>query len=170
MLLRGINLGPTKRISMPALREALTEAGFTGVGTYLQSGNVVLRTQLGAETLARTCEKVISSEFGAEVAVVVRTAAELVEVVDCDPLDGAANDPKRYQVTFLSAEPDPELIERIGSAAIECERLVAIGREIYASHPDGIGRSKLALKIGALKDGTSRNWTTVLALLEMVRA
>ena len=42
VLLRGINLGGRNRIGMAALREALTEAGFEDVRTYIQSGNAVL--------------------------------------------------------------------------------------------------------------------------------
>ena len=42
VLLRGINLGGRNRIGMAALREALADAGFEDVRTYIQSGNVVL--------------------------------------------------------------------------------------------------------------------------------
>jgi uncharacterized protein (DUF1697 family) len=42
VLLRGINVGARNRIAMPALRDALADAGFDGVQTYVQSGNVVL--------------------------------------------------------------------------------------------------------------------------------
>ena len=51
VLLRGINIGPRNRIAMPALREALEEAGFTDVQTYLQSGNVVLESRAKPETV-----------------------------------------------------------------------------------------------------------------------
>ena len=45
VLLRGINLGSRNRIAMPELREALTEAGFGDVRTYVASGNVVLSSR-----------------------------------------------------------------------------------------------------------------------------
>jgi uncharacterized protein (DUF1697 family) len=47
---------------------------------------------------------------------------------------------------------------------------VAIGRELYAWHPDGVGRSKMWNKLAGSGLGvraTARNWTTVTALLEM---
>ena len=59
VLLRGINIGPRNRIAMPALREALEEAGFTDVKTYLQSGNVVLERRAKPETVQRKVEKLI---------------------------------------------------------------------------------------------------------------
>ena len=40
--IRGINLGPTKKVPMPALREALGAAGFDDVRTHLNSGNVIV--------------------------------------------------------------------------------------------------------------------------------
>ena len=105
VLLRGINVGPNKRIAMPALREALTGAGFEDVRTYVQSGNIVLSSGDSAKQLGARCEELIKNTFGHEVEVVVRTRAELAEVIKRNPLGDVADDPKRYQVSFLSAKP-----------------------------------------------------------------
>ncbi|MET0260312.1 MAG: DUF1697 domain-containing protein, partial [Gaiellaceae bacterium] len=59
-LLRGINLGPRNRVAMPALREALEEAGFDDVKTYVQSGNVVLGSRAKPEAVRRKVEQVIA--------------------------------------------------------------------------------------------------------------
>ena len=168
VLLRGINLGPRNRIPMPALREVLTRAGFEDVRTYLQSGNVVLSSNRSPEQIARECERQIADAFGLEIDVVVRTGEELAEVVRRDPLGDVAVNPKRYQVSFLAAEPDPDIAERLQAVTVEPERFVVVGREIYAWHPDGIGRSRLwALLAGRGLEVTStaRNWTTVTKLL-----
>ena len=53
ILLRGINIGSRNRISMPELWEALEDAGYDDVRTYLQSGNVVLTSTASAKTVAR---------------------------------------------------------------------------------------------------------------------
>jgi uncharacterized protein (DUF1697 family) len=170
LLLRGINIGPRKRIAMPELRSVLDEAGFNDVRTYVQSGNVVLRTGVSANKLGAKVEKLIASQFGLEVDVIVRTADELAEVVRLNPLADVADSPKRYQVSFCDAEPDPEAVEKIAAAAAPSEKLVSIGRELYAWHPDGVGRSKLWTKLAGSGLGvraTARNWTTVTTLLEM---
>ncbi len=52
VLLRGINLGPNNRIAMPELRALLTGAGFEGVRTYVQSGNIVLDGDDSAQAVA----------------------------------------------------------------------------------------------------------------------
>jgi uncharacterized protein (DUF1697 family) len=46
VLLRGINIGSSNRIAMPALREALAAAGLENPRTYVQSGNIVIDTGL----------------------------------------------------------------------------------------------------------------------------
>lgn len=171
VLLRGINLGPRNRIAMPALRDALAEAGLPGARTYVQSGNVVLDADLGADALAAAVHDVIAERFALDIAVVVRTRDELAEVVSRDPLGELVSEPKRYQVSFLSAEPAPEVVERLRGRAVDDERLVAIGRELYAWHPGGVARSKLWAGLADRNLGmaaTARNWTTVKALLELV--
>ncbi len=170
VLLRGINLGPRRRVAMPALRELLTGAGFEDVRTYVQSGNVVLSSDASPNKLARECEQYISEEFGFDVEVVVRTRDEIAEVVARNPLGDVAVNPKRYQVSFLSAEPDQQIVEQVAGLAVASERFVAIGRELYAWHPQGVARSKLWTKLAGQGLGvtaTARNWTTVTTLLAL---
>jgi uncharacterized protein (DUF1697 family) len=75
VLLRGVKLGPRNRVAMPELREALTDAGFANVRTYLQSGNVVLESRASPAPVARKCERVIEDRFGLDIDVVVRSRA-----------------------------------------------------------------------------------------------
>jgi uncharacterized protein (DUF1697 family) len=173
LLLRGINLGPHKRVPMPELRALLSEAGFSDVRTYVASGNVVLSGSGSASKVAAKAEGLIAERFGFDVDVIARTGDELAEVVARNPLADVAVNPKRYQVSFLDAELAPDVLERIAALRAEPERMVAIGRELYAWHPDGIGRSKLGSKLAGKGLGvraTARNWTTVCALHEMASA
>jgi uncharacterized protein (DUF1697 family) len=170
VLLRGINLGSTNRIAMPALREALAEAGFDDVRTYLQSGNVVLTSRAAPATVARKCKAAIADRFELDIDVVVRTRDELAEIVRRDPLGDVATDPKRYQVSFLSAKPAAEVVRKLEALAVDGEGLVASGRELYAWHPKGVARSKLWAALAGRGLGvtaTARNWTTVTKLLEL---
>lgn len=170
VLLRGINLGARHRVAMAALRELLAGVGFDRVGTYLQSGNVVLTSDASPDELARECERLIAERFGFEVPVIVRNREQLAEVVRLDPLGDVVTDPKRYQVSFLSEGPDASVVRELVALATETERVVAIGRELYAWHPGGIARSKLSTRLAGRGLGvtaTARNWTTVTKLLAM---
>lgn len=155
---------------MPALRELLTGAGYEDVQTYLQSGNVVLSSAASPADLERETSALISQQFGFQVPVIVRTRDELAAVVARDPLGHIADNPKRYQVSFLTAELTAEAADRLRALLAEPEELVIHPREVYAWHPAGVARSKLwnalagkTLGVGA----TARNWTTVNTLLAM---
>jgi uncharacterized protein (DUF1697 family) len=170
VFLRGVNLGSRNRVAMPALRDALTEAGFDDVRTYVQSGNVVLSSRASAATVARNTAGLIKDRFGLDIEVVVRTRAELAEVVKRNPLGKVAKDPKRYQVTFLASKPRAEVVRKLTAEAVAPEQLVHVGRELYAWHPNGVGRSKLAASLSGPRLGvtaTARNWATVTKLLAM---
>jgi uncharacterized protein (DUF1697 family) len=169
-LLRGINLGPSRRVAMGELRELLSSHGHGDVRTHLQSGNVVLTSDLKPEELGRVLERQIAEGLGIDVEVVVRTREQLAEVVKRNPLADVADNPKRLQVSFLSGKIDRAAAKRLEDAAAPPERCVVRGREIYAWHPDGIHTSELAKQLGDRRLGvtaTARNWNTVTKLLEL---
>lgn len=169
-LLRGINLGSRNRVAMPALRDALGEAGFENVRTYVQSGNIVLDTKLKPTTLEARIEQLISERFELEIPVVARTRDELAKIVDLNPLAKVAKNPKRYQVAFLSAPLARDVAKKLEDAVVPPEQLAIEGREIYSWHAEGIARSKLWNTVASKGLGvkaTARNWTTVTTLLQM---
>jgi uncharacterized protein (DUF1697 family) len=170
LLLRGINLGPNRRVPMADLRALLTDAGYAGVQTYVQSGNVVLTGSGSTAELERDAERLIAERFGFDVPVIGRSRDELAAVVALNPLGDVATNPKRYQVSFLAAELEPDVIATLRAAATANERLAAHGRELYAWHPEGVARSKMWNALAGKGLGTAataRNWTTVTTLLEM---
>jgi uncharacterized protein (DUF1697 family) len=155
---------------MPALREALEDAGFEDVKTYVQSGNVVLTSSSKTDAVRRKAEQVVAESFGLEIPVVVRTKAELAAVVRRNPLGKVATEPKRYQVSFLDKKLPATALKELQAVAAPTERIVAHGREVYAWHPAGVARSKLWAKLAGKGLGvtaTARNWTTVTKLLEL---
>lgn len=173
VLLRGINLGAAHRVAMKDLRERLEGAGYQDVSTLLQSGNVVLQANDDPATLERELAPLLREWFGFEIPVVVRSRDEMAGVVARDPFAGRSLDPKLYQVSFLSTQPDPARVRELEDAVVAPEELVAVGREVYAWHPNGIARSALAKQISAKRLGvevTARNWRTVTTLLEMADA
>jgi uncharacterized protein (DUF1697 family) len=171
LLLRAVNVGP-RRLAMAELRSLLAAAGLEGVRTYLQSGNAVAISDEPPDGLAHRCRELISEHTGFDVPVVVRTRADLEAVVDGEPFGGQVDDPRHLWVTFFATEPRPEALARLEALAVEGERVVLRGRELYAWLPDGAARSKLAAALPAPVaglSGTARNWRTVTKLLEMAR-
>ena len=174
-LLRGINLGPHKRVAMPALRALVTSLGHTDVATYIASGNVVFTASSPAP--GPELEKAIAAELGVECRVVVLTCAELARAVADNPYPDEP-DPKRVHAFFLTAEPDQAAREHVAQAQERAaakgsrDEAAIVGRVLYLHTPDGFGRSELAAELskGARRnpaEGTARNWATVTRLLAM---
>lgn len=172
VFLRGINIGANRRLKMAELREALADAGYEAVRTVGQSGNVALRSGGDAANVERGVAAALSEAFGLDVAVMVRSADELAAVVAADPFGDDADDPARYQVSFLSAEPASAAVEELERACAASERVAVRGRHVYAWHADGIRDSKLAKQIDSRHLGvetTARNWRTVTKMLDLLR-
>jgi uncharacterized protein (DUF1697 family) len=168
-LLRGINIGPHKRISMPALREIVESLGHTDVETYLQSGNVVF-TPHGRGDHASGLAAAIAEATGHDVDVLLRTGRELAGVVDANPY--AVDDPTRVVVAFLDEEVELGQLALGDLASYLPDELTLHGREVYVSVPNGQGRSKLMEALVKRRPPltlTVRNWRTVEALAKMTR-
>jgi uncharacterized protein (DUF1697 family) len=158
---------------MGQLREVLAERGHKDVRTLLQSGNIVLSSGLAAHRLEVRLEQELADALEMEIRVLVRTKAELADIVARNPLGEIANDPKRYSVSFLSTSPDAAVARELAEIDVAPERLVLSGREIYLWQPGGIQRSALARVLDDKRLGatsTTRNWSTVTKLLALAAA
>ena len=172
-LLRGVNLGPHRRVAMAEVRSALTRNGLTDVATHLQSGNVVFRSPLMAVDVAATVEGALAERLGLHTAVIVRSPAELASAVDADPFGTVATDPARHVLGFLSAEPTPDALAAVEAAITRLpsdgDRHGFAGKHFYLWCPHGISTSPYFkvrwARLGV--DSTQRNWNTVTALLRM---
>jgi uncharacterized protein (DUF1697 family) len=172
-ILRGINVSGQKKIKMADLKQLYEELKFKDVITYIQSGNVIFKTdkKLTDTELTKRIEKKIFEKYQFEVTVIIRTIKEMEKVQKSNPfLKLKGIDTERLYVTFLDEIPMKENIERINQVDFSPEKFIITGREVYLHCPNGYGRTKLnnnffenKLKITA----TTRNWNTVNKLVEM---
>jgi len=170
VLLRGINLGGRNRVGMAPLRDLLSSSGYGEVRTYVQSGNVILRSRSGEKALAASLRQRLSDAFGFDIGIFVRTPAQLADVAANNPFVGPGVDPGRQlHVAFLEAVPDPGALAALDPHRAPPDELRARGREVYIWAPNGIGPSKVLQGLDGIL-GTSmtvRNWRTVSALLDL---
>jgi uncharacterized protein (DUF1697 family) len=159
---------------MARLRELAVELGYTDVATYVQSGNLIVtaETEQAADVETAVAEA-LRRALAVDVAVMVRSRAELAAVIEANPLGDAADDPARLLVSFLAAQPAAEKLEALDRNEFVPERFEIGDRCLYQWFPEGVGRSKLAAapwdrRLGVR--GTGRNWRTVTTLLEMLDA
>lgn len=173
-LIRGINVGPSKRVAMADLRELLTGLGYADVRTHLQSGNAVFSTGAKAATVAAEIEDALADKVGVRASVVVRTGRQLAAAVAADPLGEIADNGSRHFLGFLSAEPDPAKVAAVpelgedADTAPDVVRLV--GDHLYLWCPNGILKATFSKvdwdrKLGVVV--TMRNWNTATKLAEL---
>lgn len=164
-LLRGVNVGTARRISMQQLRESISGLGFTDVRTVLNSGNVVfIAAGVDAAEAARRIEAALAAHFGAPVRATVLDGDRLADIVP--PLAAADRDPSRLLVAFLSDDAGPRDLEPVASVLWTPEEFAVGAAAAYLWCPLGVAASPLAQAVGrALRDRvTMRNWTTALRI------
>jgi uncharacterized protein (DUF1697 family) len=167
-LLRGINVGRHRRVSMADVKEAFAAAGAEDVATYLQSGNVVLESSLSAAKLAPRLEKELERRLGHDIAVLVRTRADLARLVANNPF-ADEKDGKKLHVAFLASAPRPSRVRTLDPERVAPDAFRVAGRAVYLHYPKGYGRSKLTNDYLEKQLGvrsTMRNWKTVSTLAE----
>jgi uncharacterized protein (DUF1697 family) len=159
--LRGINLGPTNKISMPALRELATDLGYTDVRTYINSGNLIFGSTKTAATLEREISDAIKTTIGHKIDVAVRTPAQLKKVLANNPYP--EGNPSQVTVAFLTKASGPDAKVRVAAIAKDYEPFTFAGKEVYVHYSHGLGTSKLAERFSSIigVSATVRNIRTV---------
>lgn len=168
-LLRGINVSGKNPIRMPELRDSVSRLGFRDVQTYLQSGNIVFRTdQTDVTTLAAKIKTTITQDFGHDVSVLVLSAKDLALIANSNPLwPKSGGEETLFHCTFLFQPVSAAAFKAFKLPAADGEHAVLIDSAILLHCPHGYGKTKLnnsfferALGVPA----STRNWRTVLAL------
>jgi uncharacterized protein (DUF1697 family) len=173
-LLRGINVGGSRKIVMAELREIMKRNGFEHVQTYIQSGNIIFESsERDVSVLVSRLEDLIKKEFGHAVPVVLLSQKELETVVDEVP-SGWMQDPAwKYNYLFLqSSHTASEVIQAVGKLKPDIEKLTPGKRVVYQEllfTRFGQTTSGKLTSMPVYKIMTIRNHNTVTKLVEMIR-
>ncbi|HEV2579984.1 MAG TPA: DUF1697 domain-containing protein [Ktedonobacteraceae bacterium] len=171
-LFRGINVGG-RVVKMNDLKDLHASLGFKDVLPYIQSGNVVFTSDEADEAqIRRHIEESFEHKFGYHVEVLVRTSAEISEIIQKNPFQNQPDKESNWVVVlFLAARPGDTAWQDLVTTYTGPEELYITGKEVYIYYSGGIGRSKLTLNLMEKKlktVGTARNWNTVLKLRELL--
>ncbi len=176
VLLRGINVGGRNIVPMARLRDVLEDLGFTGVTTYIASGNVLLDSNNGADETRALIEEALPRSFAlddAPVRVLVLSRGQLQAIVDDRP-PGFGSRPDLYHsdAIFLMGIEAAEAIgvfdPREGVDTVWPGEGVIYSQRLSSQRT----RSRLSRTMGtpAYKRMTIRSWNTTTALLQMLRS
>jgi uncharacterized protein (DUF1697 family) len=174
-LLRGINVGSARKVPMVALRELCVKRGFSRPETYIQSGNLIVDVDAGADELRVLLEQMIKVRFGFAIDVVVRSASAWEKYIAANPFAGEADVlPNRLHL-YLSrdrlASGAAKILEQKARAG---ERIRAAGAALWIDYgASGVGGSKLTPALidkACGSPATGRNWNSVLKIQTMIEA
>ncbi|MFT3863442.1 MAG: DUF1697 domain-containing protein [Solirubrobacterales bacterium] len=167
--LRGMNLG-NRRIKNPELVTHFEAMGLEDVATFRASGNVVLVDPAG-ETEAKLqarLEAELDERLGYDVAVFLRSAAEVTEIAAREPFPVAAIERSKGkpQVQLLAKKPSAKAAKEALALAGEDDLMVVEGRELHWLPSVGLSATEVDLKAldAALGKGTMRTAGTIEAI------
>ncbi|MBE1301449.1 MAG: DUF1697 domain-containing protein [Alteromonadaceae bacterium] len=163
VLLRGINVGGNNKVVMKELQKQLKNAGYEGVKTYIQSGNIILESD-------NLEERDISAIFGEYYEfipdVLVFTRGEFLLCSQQNPFcDYPGN-----TVHFYFCKSKVELNQdKINAVKASDERIVVKDKMLYLHAPSGLAKSKFIKVVDACvgTTATGRNLNIVNKLLEL---
>jgi uncharacterized protein (DUF1697 family) len=172
-LLRGVNVGGKALLKMTELSQALAEAGFENVRTYIQSGNVIVdsdkKDKQAIATLITTC---IEKNFDLQVQVAVFTAPEWRTIIKAAPAWWGKDTEWKHNLLVLTQDiPMKELVATIGTLKPDIEALEAGNGVLYQSMSfKFFGRTTTGKLAGnpLYKKLTIRNYNTATKLLKLL--
>lgn len=142
-LLRGVTPTGKNRIpQMSYLAQILTDAGFRAVRTYIQSGNVLLETNLSCAETAAKIHDTILDKIGADLSVILKTRAQLAAALAENPF-GEGCDPSRVHLTFTNDTVDETRLQQLEETDFGAEKFRRGGACFYLYLPQGVAGRKL---------------------------
>lgn len=147
--LRGVNLGPRRRVSGADLRSLFKEMGFQNVATFRTSGNVVFDAGRESEPkLSDRIETGLAESLGFEVTVFLRSAGQIRAIAAHAPFDRqlVADSEGKLQVILLSEKPASATRRQVLGLATDDDLLAFGDRELYWLPSGGTRDSALSSK------------------------
>lgn len=86
VLLRGVNISGKNKVSMPKLKQLLEENNYQNVSTYLNSGNIIIESNINnKELIIENISKIIEFNFNIKIPIYIMTAPELEDILNNSP-------------------------------------------------------------------------------------
>lgn len=164
ILFRGINVAGKNLLPMKGLVTALEEQGYQDVQTYIQSGNVVLKSK---KVTASDISGIVEKNFGFLPEVMVLNKKQFLSAFKNNPFH--PQEGKLAHFYFCGHKPslNKDKLEKYADAS---EDYKLVDKVFYLYAPNGIGRSKLVANIESCLGvpATGRNLNTINKLESML--
>lgn len=171
-LFRAMNVGGKNRVKMAELADFFRSAGFTGVSTYIQSGNVVFdHPAESMDEVKKRISRGFAPQFGFGPSLLLADTTEMAHILANNPYKGQNLAPDKVFVTLLESVPQPGMVDGLRALLREGEQMHAFERALFLNLPEGYGETKITGKAIERKLGqlsTARNWRTMEVLMQMM--
>ena len=168
--LRAINAGRGRTVRMEGLLRAFESLGYSGVRTFMATGNVVFETTAqNTRMLERRIENKLRESLGIEVPTFIRSDAQVAEIADYLPFQASENDAAELNIIFLADELDEQQVQKLMALKTGADEFHVHGREIYwlrRRKPGGSAFSSVPLEKTIGLPFTIRGSRTVKKLAE----
>ncbi|AVQ21337.1 DUF1697 domain-containing protein [Fusobacterium necrophorum] len=142
-LLRGITPTGKNRIpKMSYLAQILQEAGFQNVKTYIQSGNIILDTELSEKETEERIHNTILKKIGANLSVIIKRPNQLQIAVKENPFD-ETHEYSRIHLVFTNDSIEKTKIEELKNRNFEEEKFMIGSECLYMYLPRNARKKKL---------------------------
>lgn len=170
-LLHGIHLIGQRPVSGEELNKYFESAGFSNIRSFIQTGNVLFDSEETNESVLQSnIEKIIYSNLGYRVTVLIRMIHDVKKVIKNNPFDNLSHTEKQnLYVTFLSHLPAPALKGALGVYSNDAEYARVVNKEVYVYSPNYgmtcFSNNFIERKLGVT--ATTRNWAVITRLPEL---
>ena len=170
--LRGINVSGKHKVPMAELKELLVDQELKEVETYIQSGNVVFKSELNNnKALEKQIKAAILRRFEFNVPVIVKTVDQVKEILNQNPFKtNDENLRKQNYYVLLNEQPKQEAVEKFKLENFVNEEFYITSNCVYLKCHAGYGKAKLNNNLTERKlkvEATTRNYRTMSKLLEL---
>lgn len=169
--LRAINLGPNRKFPKADIVAATEGAGFTGVATHINTGNVRLETAMRSRArIEQALETAYADRAGFAVPTIVFSASELAAIADeAVRLTDERGPLERHYLYLMKSEPEADRVAALLERDRAVDEVVVSGRVTHllfgaGYQPGAVDPYGVEKALGVV--ATNRNLNVVRTLAE----
>lgn len=173
VLLRGVNISGKNKVNMGILKDSLVSDGYLSVKTYLNSGNIILESDLDKDKIVRDMARIIKDKFDVNVPVFIIDFNKLKDILNNNPKWWGTNNKGMYDnlIFIMPGVSAGEVCDALGKPSDDIEKVYVYDNVIFWSFKlDSYRKANWWINTAStdIKDDiTIRTAGTVRKLLEM---
>lgn len=136
ILLRGVNISGKNKVSMPKLKQLLEENSYQNVSTYLNSGNIIIESNINnKELIVENISKIIEFNFNIKIPIYIMTVPELEDILNNSPSWWGTTNKEIYDNLIFIIPPTTyeEVYNTIGSPKENVDQIEEYHNTIFWS-------------------------------------